>query len=153
MAGHRGLAAVIILAVNAALMVLTTTAGCGLFGIGGSEADRGQSDERFVLPDRPQKSPSGKYIASVIAGPDQNGVQTRVVVISDSAGKEVFHDDMAYSTRHGVGVTWLSTNDQLWILSGDIGTSYVQSDGSTWTKTSITPETRKDVPREIQDLK
>lgn len=67
-------------------------------------------------------------------------------------GKEVFHDSTAYSTRHGVGVTWLSTKDQLWILSSDVGTSYVQSDGSVWTKTSITPTTRKDIPKEIHDL-
>jgi hypothetical protein len=143
----------IILAVTVALTVLTTMTGCGLFGIGQSDSARGRYDERFVLLNRPHKSPSGQYIASVIAGPDQNGVATRVVVISDSAGKEVFHDDMPYSVRHGLGVTWLSTKDQLWILSGDIGTSYLQSDGSTWTRTSITPETTKDIPEEIQDLK
>ncbi|MEN3613948.1 hypothetical protein AAH979_30900 [Plantactinospora sp. ZYX-F-223] len=143
---------VIILAVTVALTVLTTTTGCGLFGVSQSDPDRAEYDERFVLPNKPHKSPSGQYIASVIAGPQQNGVKTRIVVITDSVGKEVFHDDTPYSLRHGVGVTWLSSKDQLWILSSDIGTSYVQSDGSTWTKTSITPETIKDIPKEIQDL-
>jgi hypothetical protein len=143
----------IFLAVTVALTVLSATTGCGLFGIGGSDSQRGNQDDRFVVLDQPRRSPSNEYVASVIAGAVQNGVETRVVVVSDSAGKEVFHDDTPYSTRHGIGVTWLSTKDQLWILSGDIGTSYVQSDGSTWTKTSIAPETRQDVPEEIQDLK
>jgi hypothetical protein len=88
----------------------------------------------------------------VVSGPRQNGVETLVVVIKDASDAEVFHDDYAYSSRHGVGVTWLSNRDQLWILSADVGTSYVEQRGGTWTKVGITPETRGDIPPEIVQL-
>jgi hypothetical protein len=91
--------------------------GCGMFR---------SLDERFVVPDRPRHSPSGEFLALVEDGPVQNGVRTWVVVLVDSDGAEVFRDDYAYSTRHGVGVTWLSDEDQVWILSGDVGTAYVE---------------------------
>lgn len=111
-------------------------------------------DERFVLPDRPLLSPSGEFAAQVDDGPVQNGVHTWVVVITDATGSEVFRDDYAYSTRHGVAVTWLSTRDQLWILSADVGTSYVGpgADG-VWVKIGITPETLDSIPDEIEILR
>jgi hypothetical protein len=75
-------------------------------------------------------------------GPNQNGVDTWVAVIRDNAtGAEVFRDSYAYGNRHGVGITWLSSADQLWLLSNDVGTAHVdrKPDG-TWIKTSIYPE-------------
>lgn len=110
--------------------------------------------ERLATPDRPLPSPSGAYTAAPEMGPEQNGVKTWVVVIRDRSGAEVFRDDYAYSTRHGVGVTWLSTADQLWILSGDVGTAHVdRAPDGTWTKTAVTPETLNQVPEEITQLK
>jgi hypothetical protein len=131
------------------LLVCVLTAslvlGCGLFK---------PLDERFVLPDRPRHSSSGEFLALVEDGPVQNGVQTWVVVLVDSDGAEVFRDDYAYSTRHGVGVTWLSDEDQLWILSGDVGTAYVERNfGGVWVKAWITPKTRDDIPDEIEALR
>jgi len=125
--------------------VLAAVAGCALIGLG--------RDERFVEPDQPKTSPSGEFIAHVADGPDDNGVATRVVVITDVDGRKVFRDDYAYSTRHGVGVTWLSSTDQLWILSADVGNAYVERrpDG-TWSKTPITPENRNTIPPEIVEL-
>jgi len=118
---------------------------CGMFGR--------SKDDRFVRPDAPRSAPSGEFTASVENGPGQNGVKTWIVVIKDRGGREVFRDDYRYSTRHGVGVTWLSNRDQLWILSSDVGRAYVErgADG-VWTKTKITPETRKSVPEEIDRL-
>jgi hypothetical protein len=46
----------IILAITAALTVLTTTTDCGLFGIGHSDAERGQYDERYVLLNKPRNT-------------------------------------------------------------------------------------------------
>ncbi|OLF19352.1 hypothetical protein BU204_02865 [Actinophytocola xanthii] len=116
--------------------------------------DRGGGEDRYVELDRPQRSPSGEFTASLVAGPEQDGVATRVVVVTDTDGHEVFRDDYAYSTRHGVGVTWLSSADQLWILSADVGTAHVDraADG-TWTKTAISPETADTVPEEIERLR
>ena len=113
----------------------------------------GDKGERFATPARPLPSPSGAYIAAPEMGPEQNGVKTWVVVIRDRSGTEVFRDHYAYSTRHGVGITWLATADQLWILSGDVGTAHVDRlpDG-TWEKTAITPETLDQVPQEIAQL-
>lgn len=46
-----------------------------------------------------------------------------IVVITERAGREVFRDGEAYSSRHGVGITWLTDTDELWVLSSDVGTS------------------------------
>jgi hypothetical protein len=130
------------------LAVVLALAGCAIFG------RTAKDEDRFVRPDSPRTSPSGSFVASVEDGPRQDGVGTLVVVISDDAGAEVFRDQYAYSTRHGVGVTWLSGHDQLWILSSDVGTAHVdRRDDGTWTKTAITPETKGDIPQEIADLK
>ncbi len=131
----------------AGITLLLVLAGCTMFG-----RSRGGED-RFATPGSPRRSPSGTYTASVIPGTPQSGVSTWVVVISDGGGREVFHDDYAYSTRHGVGVTWRSDQDQLWLLSSDIGTAYVEPDADgAWVKTAITPQTRDTIPEEIRRL-
>jgi hypothetical protein len=130
----------------AALVFVLVLSGCSMFG---RSSDR---QDRFVRPNAPRTSPSGTFTASVVPGPREDGVETLVVVITDRSGTEVFHDDYAYSARHGVGVTWLSNHDQLWILSADVGTSYVEPRDGTWTKVGITPETRGSIPAEIAQL-
>ena len=132
--------------VATSVALVLVLAGCSIFGRSGGRQDR------FARPGAPRTSPSGAYIASVVPGPPENGVDTLVVVITDGSGLEVFRDDYAYSTRHGVGVTWLSDRDQLWILSADVGHSYVEIRDGRWTKVDITPETSDSVPGEIADL-
>lgn len=124
-------------------------AGCSaLFG-----GDRG-ADDRFARPGQPRTSPSGELVARVVPGPEQNGVETWVVVIEDRRGWEVFRDDYAYSSRHGVGVTWLSGADELWVLSSDVGTSsIVRGPDGTWRKEYPRPgRFDEDVPAEIREL-
>ncbi|MFN3005203.1 hypothetical protein [Mycolicibacterium wolinskyi] len=127
-----------------ALVAALALSGCAWFG-GDGERDR------FVQPGSPKVSPSGHYTAAVDTRAARSGVGTWVAVIIDESGAEVFRDDYAYSTRHGAGITWLSTDDQLWLLSGDVGVAHVDrgSDGR-WSKTAVTPETR--VPAEIREL-
>src|SRR5688572_19209794 len=127
------------------VLLVSVVSACSLFGRGGQD--------RFVREDAPRTSPSGQFTASLKAGPEQGGVKTWSVVISDKDGAEVFRDPRDYSERHGVGVTWLSSSDQLWILSSDIGTSYVEQRDGAWVKTEITPETRGTIPDEIKKLK
>lgn len=131
------------------IAVVSVLAGCtALFG-----ADR-NVDGRFVRPEQPQTSPSGEFVAHAELGPEQNGVQTWIVVITEPGGREVFRDTEAYSSRHGVGITWLTGTDQLWLLSADVGTSYVQRnvDGA-WRKDYPRPgHYDDDVPTEIRDL-
>jgi hypothetical protein len=140
MSGRRALLA------SASLVLVVVLGGCGIFGRSSSR------DDRFVRANAPRTSPSGGFTASIQSGPVQNGVETSVVVITDGSGKEVFHDSYAYSNRHGVGVTWLSTKDQLWILSSDVGPAYVEQNAGTWVKTAITPDTTSSIPTEIADL-
>lgn len=125
--------------------VLLVLAGCGGKGTA--------RDDRFVRPGVPKPSPSGGYTAYAENGPAQNGVATWIAVVRDNSGAEVFRDNYAYSTRQGIGFTWLSGRDQLWLLSADVGDAHVdrKSDGS-WAKTVITPETSGDVPDEIRQL-
>jgi hypothetical protein len=136
-----------VISLTAAVALLVTLAGCGMFG---RNTDKG---DRFVRPGTPRPSPSAAYTAYAENGPDQNGVATWIAVVRDSSGAEVFRDSYAYSTRHGVGITWLSTGDQLWLLSADVGDAHVDRgpDGA-WTKTTITPETINDIPEEIRRL-
>lgn len=125
--------------------VAALVAACGLFG----KSDR--TNDRFVQPGQPKMSPSGSYTALADHGPEENGVATWVAVIQDKFGKEVFRDTETYSTRHGVGITWLSNADQLWLLSSDVGTAHVdRNPDGTWTKTWMNPQTVKDIPAEIK---
>ncbi|MEJ7630703.1 MAG: hypothetical protein WKF54_14035 [Nocardioidaceae bacterium] len=108
-----------IVLITAALTV-SVLAGCSvLFG------DARSAPDRFAQPGHPVASPSGKFVARVDIEPEQNGVETWIVVIDDVSGRKVFRDTDAYSSRHGVGITWLSGADELWLLSSDIGTSSV----------------------------
>ncbi|XVV06038.1 hypothetical protein ACQPW3_11890 [Actinosynnema sp. CA-248983] len=108
-------------------------------------------DERFVVPGKPRTSPSGNFTAHVEVGDDKTA---RLVSISDAKDVEVFRDDLVYRVGNAgrLTVVWLSTADQLWILSTDIGTRYVNRDASTGTWTVDYPADRKDVPQEIKDL-
>ena len=111
--------------------------------------------ERFVRHDRPRLSPSGAFTASLQPGPEQNGVATWRVVIAEAGGAELFRDEQVYSARHGVGVTWLSTRDQLWILSADVGDAFVErrDNGNSWDKILLTPTSGPLVPEEIARLR
>ncbi len=137
---------IVSIAVAVAVAVL---AGCTALS-GGNR----NTDERFARPEQPRTSPSGGFVARADLGPDQNGVQTWIVVITDRAGHEVFRDAEAYSSRHGVGITWLTGADQLWVLSADVGTSSVQPDANgTWSKKHPRPgHFDEDVPPEIRQL-
>jgi hypothetical protein len=101
------------------------------------------------------KLAGGAFVAKVEAGPEQSGVATWVAVIGEAkTGREVFRDSYGYSARHGVGVTWLSSADQLWLISADVGLARVgQGTDGRWTKTTITPETLAQVPPEIARLR
>lgn len=130
-------------------VAVAVLAGCAALS-GGNR----NTDERFARPGQPQTSPSGEFVARADLGPEQNGVQTWIVVITDRTGREVFRDTEAYSSRHGVGITWLTRADTLWVLSADVGTSSVQQDpNSTWHKRYPRPgHLNEDIPPEIRQL-
>ena len=128
------------------MAVATVLAGCtALFG---------GAEERFVRPGQPRTSPSGEFVAQADLGPEHNGVPTWIVVITARDGREVFRDGEVYSSRHGVGITWLTDTDELWVLSSEVGTSYVRHDAAgSWHKDYPRPgHYDEDVPAEIRQL-
>lgn len=111
---------------------------CSLFGGSGSTELANSSG---TVIDAPQGSAS----AELVAGPEQNGVATLVPVISEG-GAEVYHDPSAYSTRHGVAITWQSDGEALWVVSSDVGTFKVARTGAGWEKSAST-----DLPSDVRD--
>ena len=86
-----------ILAALFALLVLT---GCG--------SDR---EDRFARPGAPKSSPSGNFVAHAESASE--------VRVTDRNGGEVFKKSYEYATSYrndGIGVVWMSTKDQLWVL-------------------------------------
>jgi hypothetical protein len=133
-----------LLLTSALLAVVVTLSGCNL----------GSAEDRFVRPGSPRTSPTGGFTAEIQNGPERDGAPSWVVVVRDSAGGEVFRDDFAYSIRHRIGVTWRSDRDQLWIVSTEAGTHYVQQGaGQRWDKRAVTQDTRDQVPEEIAKLR
>jgi hypothetical protein len=87
----------VVAALVALLLVLT---GCG-----------DDSEDRFARPGSPKTSPSGKFVAHAEGA---SGVR-----VTDRNGGELFRKSYEYATSYrndGIGVVWLSTKDQLWVL-------------------------------------
>jgi hypothetical protein len=121
---------------------------------GGTAGTDRNADERFVRPGQPRVSPSGKFVAHAEPGPEPAGEPTWIVVITDREGRELFRDTEAYRSRPGVGITWLTDTDELWLLSTDTGLSYLQPDeDDIWSKERPRPDHHdQDVPAEIRQL-
>ncbi|PWK81991.1 hypothetical protein C8D88_115107 [Lentzea atacamensis] len=103
-------------AVVALLLVLT---GCG-----------GDGEDRFARPGAPKTSPSGKFIAHAEGS---SGVR-----ITDHDGGDIFQKSYEYATSYradGIGVVWLSTKDQLWVLvpGGRMSERIEPGPGGVWT--------------------
>ncbi|MBU8810941.1 hypothetical protein [Mycolicibacterium goodii] len=132
-------------AVATGVAVMVVLSGCQPLG-----AHHGA--ERFVRPGSPRVSPSTIYTAAVDRGPVHDGVETWVAVIIDESGAEVFHDDHAFSAGHETDITWLSNEDQLWLLSREVGSAHVDRhpDGR-WIKTTVSPDADS-MPAEIREL-
>lgn len=123
-----------------------------LIGACGSNVDGDAVNEGngFVKADAPQVSPSGQYTAHV----NESGDLEMYITITDNAGSEVFRDTDEYSTsrNHPYGIKWLSSADQLWIDSKDVGTAHIdRTPDGRWIKTAIGPSTRGDIPEEVRE--
>ncbi|MEU7480628.1 hypothetical protein AB0A63_31935 [Lentzea sp. NPDC042327] len=115
-------------AVLALLLVLTA---CG--------DDR---QDRFASPGAPKTSPSGKFVAHAESASE--------VRVTDRNGGDVFRKSYEYATSHradGIGVVWLSSADQLWVVVPNDGTERIEAgpDGE-WRAT------KAELPREISRL-
>lgn len=112
--------------------------GCSLFGVSAS-ADLANATGTVIA------APQGPASAEFVPGPDQSGVATLVPVISEG-GSEVYRDETAYSTRHGIAMTWQSDGSTLWVLSSDVGTFRVARTDAGWTKSAAT-----NLPQDVRD--
>lgn len=143
----------VLLLVVAALLGGCTAPPAGSDSHHADETARRHADAGLVRPGQPRISPSGEFVARVEPGPARNGVPTWVVVLTDRTGREVFRDSDAHSSRPGVAITWLTGEDELWLVSGDTGTSYLQQDADGWSKERPRPgHFDQDVPPEIREL-
>ncbi|MCP2624147.1 hypothetical protein NLB33_14925 [Mycolicibacterium smegmatis] len=132
-------------AVATGVAVMVVLSGCQPFG-----ADH--DAERFVGPGAPKVSPSNIYTAAVERGPQPDGADTWVAVIIDESGAEVFHDDHAFGAGRETRITWLSNEDQLWLLSREVGSAHVdRNPDGRWVKTTVSPDADS-VPDEIREL-
>jgi len=117
------------LAALAALLLVLT--GCG--------SDR---EDRFARPGAPKSSPSGKFVAHAESASE--------VRVTDRDGGDVFRKTYEYATSSradGIGVVWLSEQDQLWVLvPGDASERIEPGPDGVWTAT------RAELPREITRL-
>ncbi len=86
-------------AIAGILALLLVLAGCG------------DDEDRFARPGAPRSSPSGNFIAYAESASE--------VRVTDRNGGDVFRKSYEYATSQradGIGVVWLSTKDQLWVL-------------------------------------
>ncbi|WP_156213060.1 hypothetical protein [Lentzea aerocolonigenes] len=104
--------------VLAAVLALFLVAGCG--------SDR---EDRFARPGAPKTSPSGKFVAHAESASE--------VKVTDRNGGEVFRKSYEYATSSradGIGVVWLSKQDQLWVLvPGDTSERIEPGPDGVWT--------------------
>ncbi|MFD4643602.1 hypothetical protein ACFWN2_40280 [Lentzea sp. NPDC058436] len=115
-------------ALAALLLALT---GCG-----------GEPESWFARPGEPRQSPSGKFVAHAESASE--------VRVTDRDGGEVFSKSYEYATSSradGIGVVWLSTKDQLWVLvPGDTSERIEAGPDGVWTAVEA------ELPREITRL-
>ena len=102
----------------------------------------GDPEDRFARPGAPTNSPSGKFVAHAESGSE--------VRVTDRDGGEVFRKSYEYATSSradGIGVVWLSTQDQLWVLvPGDTSERIEAGPDGVWTAVEA------DLPGEITRL-
>jgi hypothetical protein len=106
----------------------------------GCDSDR---EDRFARPGAPKTSPSGKFVAHAESASE--------VRVTDRNGGEVFRKSYEYATSYrndGIGVVWLSTKDQLWVLvPGNRMSERVEAgENGVWTAVQA------ELPREITGL-
>ena len=120
------------------MRVLTAFVAFVLF-LTGCGSDR---EDRFARPGAPKSSPSGKFVAHAESASE--------VRVTDRNGGEVFRKSYEYATSSradGIGVVWLSTQDQLWVLvPGDSSERIEAGPDGVWTAT------RAELPGEITRL-
>jgi hypothetical protein len=125
---------------------------CG--GPGRSRQVDDQQGNRVASPGHPADSSSGLYRMTVVDGRPQNGVRTLHLHILDNAGKVVYDDNQDYAIGHRLTFVWSDTVDEAWILSSDVGISYVEHDTSSgaWVRhESYRDARRTDVPKPVLD--
>ena len=97
-------------------------------------------NEKFATPVNPVISPSGKYLMVITEGFDDNVYDnTFAVFLKDNTGELIFTAENSYRTRDRLYFLW-DDSDNIWVYSGDIGTTFWQYENDTWKKQAERPE-------------
>jgi hypothetical protein len=95
-------------------------------------------DNKYTAtPDRPQISPSGKYLLQVVKGYDGQVHFNKFEIIEINETKDrkvVFNSKERFRTRDTLFFLW-DNEDRVWVYSGDIGTFYwTRNQDGQWVK-------------------
>jgi hypothetical protein len=124
------------------LAVVTSLSGCQR---GGDKMSEHNLDV-LATPGRSVTSPSGEYILKVIAEREDGNEVARFQVLN-TQGTVIYDNGTNYSLRHTTFFLWADHTDQVWVYSGDIGTSFWQMDeDGVWTEHDGRSE-KAEVPR------
>lgn len=91
------------------------------------------------------QSPSGKYFLKVLEAKDEGADCLRFAIYTDPNDNSVYSSPECYLSAHTTFFLWGKT-DQVWVYSGDVGTSYWQQENGIWIKKSIGQDKSLPVP-------
>ena len=98
------------------------------------------NEDVLATPDHSVPSPSGRYVLKVLAEKHDGEKLARFQVLNGE-GSVSYEDGTKYSLRHTTYFLWADDIDQVWVYSGDVGTSFWQVDeNGTWTEHDRTSE-------------
>ena len=88
----------------------------------------------FATPENPAMSPSGEYTMTIENGFDDDVYNNRFVIYSSNDNTvPIFKCEKAYRTRDRLYFLW-DEKDNIWVYSGDIGTTLWSKDNNSWTE-------------------
>ena len=107
-----------------------------------------QENDLFATPDNAVLSPSGNYILTIENDFEEDVYTNRFVIYtSDDDTSPVFECEKAYRTRDRLYFLW-DELDNIWVYSGDIGTTLWSKDNDVWTDQYPAPD---DKPAILQE--
>ena len=125
----------VVLGVGGALLLAVTMVACQTRAESGEDPHPNMShgeNPSFATPDNPVSSPSGEFVMEIEPGFEGEVYINRFHVLTE-AGETVFVATRAYRTRDRLYFCW-DDSDNIWVYSGDVGTSVWVKDELVWTE-------------------
>ena len=94
----------------------------------------------FATPDNPVESPSGEFKMIIEAGYNDNVYDNHFIIYQSNENDEpLFISDKNYRTRDRLYFL-RDESDNIWVYSGDIGTTLWLKDDNTWIEQYPAPD-------------